>query len=186
MTFYLVRHGETDWNKEHRLQGQTNIPMNENGIRQMKDLAEKMAHQGLKVDKIISSPLDRAMDSAAIIAEAIDYSDEVLVDEDFIERSFGLLEGKVWDYSMNFDDPKYQTETLDILCDRAKAALDKYGFSGDDKVLILSHGAFLTALRIVLSDYRFGYLDGNYPIIQGNVLCCELSPEKDPHFYNLF
>jgi broad specificity phosphatase PhoE len=41
MTFYLLRHGQTDWNKEQKLQGQKDIPMNDEGIRQMKELARR-------------------------------------------------------------------------------------------------------------------------------------------------
>ncbi len=185
MTFYLVRHGQTDWNKEHRLQGQTDIPMNETGILQMKELADNLAQQDLKVDYLISSPLNRALTSAEIIAERIGFPGKVVVDEDFTERSFGLLEGVVWDYGMDFDAPEHQSETTDELCKRAEAALRKYSFREDDKIMIVAHGAILTAVRIVLSDYKLGYLDGNHQIQQGNVLCCERTPGQEPFFYDM-
>ena len=42
MTFYLLRHGQTDWNIENRLQGRKNMPMNSNGVRQITELAEQL------------------------------------------------------------------------------------------------------------------------------------------------
>ena len=58
MKIYLVRHGQTDWNKEQKLQGQKDIPMNDEGIRQMNELADKLAVFGIQADVIISSPLE--------------------------------------------------------------------------------------------------------------------------------
>ena len=58
MIFYLVRHGETDWNSEKKIQGHMNIPMNEVGVRKINDLADKIVKEGINFDKLIS--LDRA------------------------------------------------------------------------------------------------------------------------------
>ena len=68
MIIYLVRHGQTDWNNERRMQGHKNIPMNKVGIQQINDLADKIVEAGLRFDRLISSPLDRARKSAEIIA----------------------------------------------------------------------------------------------------------------------
>ena len=130
--------------------------------------------------------MDRALDSAKIIADKIGFPGEVLIDEGFTERSFGLLEGVVWDYSMDFDAPEHQSETTDELCQRAETALNKYAFKDTDRIMIVAHGAILTAVRIVLSDYKLGYRDGNHPIQQGNVLCCERTEGREPVFYDMF
>jgi probable phosphoglycerate mutase len=65
---YLVRHGETDWNREQRLQGVVDVPLNEAGTAQARHLAHQFA--ALSIACIISSPLVRASATAAICAEA--------------------------------------------------------------------------------------------------------------------
>lgn len=186
MTLYLVRHGQTDWNKEQRLQGQKDIPMNDEGIRQMKELADKLAEIGIKVDAIISSPLERAKISAQIIADRIEFTKSITVDADFLERNFGFLEGTRWNPELNLEDLQYQVESVSDLCDRAKKALSKYTFADDMNVMIVSHGAMLAAVKHALSDGLIPYEDRSVPIIQGNVLCCEKAFGQEPRFYNLF
>ena len=59
MIFYLIRHGQTDWNIQKRMQGHADIPMNETGIQQINDLAEKIVKEGIRFDRLIASPLKR-------------------------------------------------------------------------------------------------------------------------------
>ncbi len=80
----LIRHGETDWNRQMRMQGHRDIPMNDFGISQIQELARKMADAGVKADVIISSPLERARQTAAIIAEQTGFTQERVYDDDFI------------------------------------------------------------------------------------------------------
>ncbi len=65
---YLVRHGETDWNREHRLQGVLDIPMNSAGAKQARRLAEHFS--GRHISCVITSPLVRATATAAVVADA--------------------------------------------------------------------------------------------------------------------
>jgi broad specificity phosphatase PhoE len=65
---YLVRHGETDWNREHRLQGTLDVPLNSAGVAQARRLADYFAR--LPVVCVVSSPLARASATAAVLAEA--------------------------------------------------------------------------------------------------------------------
>ena len=69
MKVYFMRHGETDWNIVKRLQGTTDIPLNENGISLAKISAENMKNAGIQFDEIFSSPLNRAVHTAEIINE---------------------------------------------------------------------------------------------------------------------
>ena len=186
MIFYLVRHGRTDWNNEKRMQGHANIPMNEEGIQQINDLADRIVEEGITFDRLISSPLDRAKKSAEIIAEKTEFED-IVFDDDFIERSSGKLEGEIWTPELDLDDPKYELETIPDLCKRAERALGKYTFAEDEKVMIVAHGAILMAVRTVLSDYKIDYFDRTEPAVtQGNILCCEKAEGKETSFYILF
>lgn len=86
----LVRHGQTDHNVERRLQGQVDIPLNQTGRDQADVIAQSF--RGLEhVRAVYSSPLARAADTAAVIADALGV--DVVTDSRFLERSFGEWEG---------------------------------------------------------------------------------------------
>ena len=73
MKIYLLRHGETDWNIEGRLQGRMDIPMNESGKEQIKAIGQFLKDSGFCVGRIISSPLLRAKQTTEIISKTIDF-----------------------------------------------------------------------------------------------------------------
>ncbi|APX34649.1 fructose 1,6-bisphosphatase [Brachybacterium sp. P6-10-X1] len=85
----LVRHGQTEYNRQGRLQGQVDIPLNEAGTRQAAVLAATVAEN--PPDLIVSSPLERAHDTAQILAEVCGL--DVGTDAAFLERGFGQWEG---------------------------------------------------------------------------------------------
>lgn len=84
---YIVRHGQTELNNRKVLQGRSDHPLNEAGIEQAKEAAERLAR--VRFDKVYSSPLSRAMQTAAIIAP----SQSAEVDERLIEMDYGPYEG---------------------------------------------------------------------------------------------
>ena len=86
-TLLLVRHGETDWNRDGRWQGQSDTPLNELGRRQARELAEQLDG----VDVVYSSDLARARETAEILAERAGV--EVRLDPRLRERGFGAWEG---------------------------------------------------------------------------------------------
>ena len=89
MTVYLFRHGETDWNKEKRLQGQSDVPLNEFG----RELAVKTAEalKGIRFGAAFSSPLCRAAETARILLGDRDVP--LILDERLREIHFGECEG---------------------------------------------------------------------------------------------
>lgn len=86
---YFTRHGQTDWNKERKIQGHIDIPLNEEGIRQAKELHDKL--KDIKIDIAFCSPLQRAKDTALI---ALKDKDITIIEEPLlIEEYYGDLEG---------------------------------------------------------------------------------------------
>lgn len=90
LRLYLVRHGETDWNVDGRLQGLSDIELNARGEAQAQRLATRLAEEG-EFAAIYSSPLRRAARTAEFIGKTLDLP--VLADARLMERSLGQLEG---------------------------------------------------------------------------------------------
>ena len=88
-TFYGLRHGATDWNREGRFQGRTDNPLNEDGLRQAHEAVDML--RGAGISRIVASPLARAARTAEIIAAAI--SVPLAIDDGIIEFDFGSFEG---------------------------------------------------------------------------------------------
>ena len=98
MIAYFVRHGETDWNKQKRFQGREDIPLNENGVRQARELGESY-FKDKKILAIFTSPLKRAVMTGEEISKACSKSAlnpekiPVIVDNRLIERDLGDMSG---------------------------------------------------------------------------------------------
>ncbi len=89
MELYIVRHGQTVWNVENKVQGRTDIPLNEEGIRQAEKLAEVLKDTPL--DLVITSPLSRAWVTGKTVADS--HGIPCLTDDRLIEMCFGEFEG---------------------------------------------------------------------------------------------
>ena len=89
--FIFLRHGQTDWNLEGRFQGHADIPLNAMGLSQAQDAADRL--RNLPIDRVVSSPLIRALKTAAIVAERMHLP--VHIDSQIAERSFGSFDGLV-------------------------------------------------------------------------------------------
>ncbi len=162
MRLYIIRHGETPWNTQLRLQGQTDIPLNENGRALARVTAQALA--GVPFDLALTSPLSRARETAEIL---LDGRDVPLIDEERIrEISFGTLEG-VYLSREEREDPNSQFyrffhepdeyvppeegENVRELCERTKNFLEelKSRTEWQDKTILVStHGAASRALLL--------------------------------------
>jgi broad specificity phosphatase PhoE len=145
--FWFLRHGETDWNAEGRSQGRTDIPLNAVGLIQARRAALAMVDRGIVT--IVSSPLSRALDTAEIVAEALNLP--VSTDEDLQEVSFGTEEGQPmgdwYDDWIAGDFTPDGAETFQGLHDRAVAAINR-ATALPGPVLVVAHGALFRALRL--------------------------------------
>lgn len=143
----FLRHGQTDWNLQFKMQGREEVPLNETGIAQAKEVARGLKkakdEAGITWTKIISSPLSRARDTAEIIKNEVG-CDEFYTDERIIERDFGELSGLVYEeYSRaTFNNvPEIKTvETIESLMERANDFIRDNVKKGE-RVLIVTHGA---------------------------------------------
>lgn len=86
----LIRHGETDWNRELRFQGQLDVPLNATGLEQARRVAERLATQPL--DALVSSDLQRALQTAQALAQRVG-SSAPLLEAALREQHFGRVEG---------------------------------------------------------------------------------------------
>ena len=86
---YIIRHGLTDWNVAHRLQGQTDTDLNEDGIRMAHEAASE--YKVIHFDVCYCSPLKRARMTAEILLEGRDVP--IIIDDRLKEMSFGIYEG---------------------------------------------------------------------------------------------
>lgn len=148
----LLRHGQTDWNIDLRLQGITDIPLNTTGIDQATKAAAVLTASDW--DFVASSPLSRAKLTAEIVAKALAIP-EVQIEDLLLERSFGDAEGltyQEWKREHPSGIPP-QGETLGDLRDRAHLLLDRVlrQYRGT-RVLAVSHGAMIRKLLRVASN----------------------------------
>ncbi|MBP7818832.1 MAG: histidine phosphatase family protein [Rhodoluna sp.] len=161
-TIGLLRHGQTNWNIDFRLQGITDIPLNETGIEQARVAGQVLAESGAAGqtwDLILSSPLSRARDTAVMVGEAIGIPG-VSIEELLLERSFGEAEGLTHEeWKAKYDDTNHVPggETLEQLEARAWVLLQRLLDHHEGKrVLTVSHGALIRTLLRLVSE-------GEYP-----------------------
>lgn len=154
MRLYIIRHGETQWNKEKRFQGQTDIPLADKGIELAKKTAIGM--KDIHLDYIISSPLTRAIQTAQLVAGNRGIS--IQTDERIQEISFGDWEGKSSAPGGEIPDEYLKTfyttplkcqrpphgETFQDVCARTKSFMEELMRKSqyeDASILISTHGA---------------------------------------------
>ncbi|MFT4258719.1 histidine phosphatase family protein [Microbacterium sp.] len=150
----LVRHGQTDWNLDRRIQGTSDIPLNDTGRADALKAAALLA--GTTHQAIFASPLARARETAEIIAEALDLPAPRLVDG-IRERSFGAGEGMlVADYLDTYGDWQAPVPGAESLAEVAVRALDALAQIDADarrrsapkaeSVIVVAHGGVIRAL----------------------------------------
>ncbi len=175
----LVRHGQTDWNAQLRLQGSSDIPLNEIGIAQAKSAAVKFNISDW--DVIAASPLSRAKDTAQAIAEILGL--RVVIIPELIERSFGEAEGlshTEWRTRFESKEPIPGLESMEELEARSNRLLEIIANEYDGlRVLGVSHGSLIRKLVKIasqgelplsndrlenLSLNRLSYQDGHWSV----------------------
>lgn len=155
----LVRHGQTDWNLEGRLQGASDIPLNDTGRQQAADAADLLRAEGQRWEGITSSPLSRARDTAHIIGESLGIPVFEPI-EPLKERDYGPAEGMIdaEAYRRFHVDGEWVgdgIEPFDELQERALRALDLAATEHPiDGLLVVAHGTLIRSIVDALTGER--------------------------------
>ena len=164
MRIWVTRHGQTRLNRAKLMQGLTDEPLNETGIRQATDARNKIGN--ITFDAVYASPLDRAVKTGAIVG-GVDPGD-VIIDSRLIEVDFGKYEQKkyfllgpamtlYWALPEVFPAPK-TVETTASMKARSSEFLRELEQKGYENVLISCHGGIMRALSGYLTDKKNGLL----------------------------
>jgi probable phosphoglycerate mutase len=133
-TLLLIRHGETDWNRELRFQGQLDVPLNATGLEQARRVAQRLAQESLH--GLVSSDLQRALQTARAVAGQVAQLDPVL-EAALREQHFGVMEGlRVPDIKARYPEAWARWVRFEA----------EYAFDGGESTQAF-HGRVLAALR---------------------------------------
>jgi len=148
MKIILIRHGQTQWNKEEIFRGRSDIPLDDVGIKQAKAITKRLSSSGIKA--VYSSPLKRALETAQIIAKRFNL--KVKVVDDLIDFDFGKWQGLSLEEVQKQFPETYQKwlkephlanipngENLDTVRQRVSKALNKILKGQQDNVAVVSH-----------------------------------------------
>lgn len=183
MELYIVRHGETEWNKYQLLQGSTDIALSEEGRRLARISGERLADTHF--DRIYSSPLSRAYETACLFRG--NQTVEIIKDQRLRELCFGDYEGQNMSELLKNQDYTFQHffkrphlyeapdngESLEHLCERAASFMEEIILPLEatcERVMIVAHGAMNKALMTYvkkhdLSQFWSGGLQKNCNVI---------------------
>lgn len=165
-SFYFLRHGQTDWNKEERMQGRTDIPLNETGREQARAARDTLA--GHSIDLLCASPLKRAYETAQIVNEHRHLP--IITHDSLIERHYGSHEGTTLAEMVEketqfpelflprigrFPHPR-EAEPFDEFRIRAVKAVKEILVEHKGNILFVAHEAIFGALShaLIEGDYK--------------------------------
>ncbi len=182
-SLYLVRHGETDWNAARRIQGATDIELNDTGREQATTTGRLLARRGW--DGIYSSPLSRAMETASIIAAEVGLGSPGALAE-LVERNYGEAEGLNWEQI----ETRYPGDTVvpgreshEDVAARAVPALTALAQAHPgESLIVVSHGGVIrSVLNAVDPSTRHGAITNgsihSFQLVDGSL---ELVAFDDP------
>ena len=180
--WFLVRHGETDWNLEGRVQGHSSTPLNDTGRLQAKRIGERLST--VRFAAAYASDLPRVVETAAAILNSHDTSLQTVVE--LREKSYGTWEGKtakqlededpvsyarLFEDNITFAPPGGESDS--DLIDRASLAVErlKLAHQNDENVLVVSHGGTIRAILVLLLGlpkeviWRFYLANGSLSVV---------------------
>lgn len=185
MLLHCVRHGQSTYNAENRIQGQSDVPLSELGWTQARALAQALAEE--PIERVFASPLRRALDTARLLSEACRVPLEVL--PDLAELHAGVFQDRAREEldelypeaiaAWTSGDPDYAIpggESRRDLMRRGAAAFAEIVRRPYDEVAVVSHGGLLAAAFKSLLDIPAAL--NPFRLENASVSCLELDGEK--------
>ncbi|MGO1468991.1 MAG: histidine phosphatase family protein [Tissierella sp.] len=188
MKLYIIRHGQTEWNAERRLQGWNNSNLTQKGISDAKRLSKRL--EDIDFDHIYSSPQKRAFETANIMKR--DRSMDIIKLDGLKEIGFGKWQGmKIEDIEEKYGDeyntyknaphlykPIEGSESFENMFKRVEDSLRTIIEKGGEEVLIVCHGVTIKILISIIKKIPLEELP-NIPIHVGTALnICKVNEEK--------
>ncbi|CAN1533479.1 phoE Broad specificity phosphatase PhoE and related phosphatases [Burkholderiaceae bacterium] len=189
---WLVRHGETPWNVESRVQGWEDIGLNEHGIEQARSLARHMkllSDSGTRLDAIYSSDLKRAQHTASIVAESIGLP--LALEPGIRERHFGVLQGLIYSEMAQHQPEAYRIwrsrdpdlempegESLGFFHRRVVGAMNNLAVKHPgERIMVVSHGGAMDIIWRHASQVGL-QADRKAPLLNASLNRLSVSPES--------
>ncbi|HEY4373409.1 MAG TPA: histidine phosphatase family protein [Burkholderiales bacterium] len=175
--FLIIRHGETLWNREHRIQGQLDSQLSPTGLAQAEALGWRLRKEGL--DLLVSSDLGRTLQTAAPIAAATGLA--IARDARLRERAFGVFEGMTPEEIKERRPDEYERwqsrdpefamqdgESLVQMRARLSACVEELAARGYAKVGLVTHGGALDALYRIATGTPYSTVR-NWPLANASI-----------------
>lgn len=141
----LIRHGQTDWNKAGKMQGQVDIPLNERGREQAHETGQKLKDEGYAFDVLVSSPLSRAYETAQIVGSYLGLEVEKTY-PNLVERAYGEAEGAQLTYAESrtvYEDFEGVESEREVFARTVKVLLEIADEYPEQRVIAVAHGSVI-------------------------------------------
>lgn len=181
MKLYLIRHGQTDWNIEGKIQGNYDIELNDTGIKQAEEMSTKVLEENYKIKKVYSSKQRRALKTAEILSENINVT--CIPVEGLEEMNLGKWQGLSWEevkekypeeYAVWYSNRRYteppEGESYESMLKRVFNVIRKIINENIDNVAIVTHSAVIMCIQCYITNTPFEQMTkfkaGNTSIVE--------------------
>jgi uncharacterized phosphatase len=181
MILAMVRHGQTAYNAQRLVQGRINNPLNTTGKKQAKELASVLVKKNEKFDRVLSSPLSRALETAHILNSELNINQSIYIVPHYIERDFNELDGAGVDFAMSllrqkdYTHPGYEIDQK-LISRVVKATLQLANDFKNQKLLAVAHSHVIKALLVYIDPSFYSFTD--YLINNGEIVLFEINNQQ--------
>jgi uncharacterized phosphatase len=178
MILAMVRHGQTAYNAKRLVQGRVNNALNDTGKKQALDLSSVLLKKNEVFDRVLSSPLSRALETAFIINQALNIGKPIFIVPNFTERDFNLLDGVGVDEAMSLIRQKDYTHDgyemdKQLIYRVVNATLQLTKDFKNQTLLAVAHSHVIKALLVYVDPIRFSFTD--YILNNGEIVYFEIN-----------